>query len=57
MDLERRKRKEEFEQHLLNKQLYGQPMSRQSRSLDQWIDGKVAIELKEKLAKLNEELL
>lgn len=55
--MERRKKKEEFEQHLLNKQLYGQPMSRQSRSLDQWIDGKVTIELKEKLAKLNEELL
>ena len=56
LELERKRVQEEFEEHILNKQLYGQPMSRNRRNLDAWIDGKIIIELKESIQRTNEEL-
>ena len=56
LELESKRNKEEFEQHMLNKHLYGQPLSRKRRDLTHWIDGKVITGLKEQIAELQSQL-
>lgn len=41
---------------MLNKHLYGQPLSRKRRSLGHWIDGKIITELKEEISQIQNEL-